>query len=76
MFKLFFSRAVYGHTHGELPWALCDEYIVDKMATIVGIMKTRTTTVCRNSNHPWFTGNCYDSSKLFYPSPVLPQIRM
>lgn len=31
-----FCRALEGHTHGDLPWAWCDEGLDDQMGTLVG----------------------------------------
>jgi kynureninase len=30
------AMGVYGHRHGELPWAFCDECVDDQMAQLVG----------------------------------------
>lgn len=35
-FCLYAFRGVFGHTHGPVPWALCDEECLPGMAKVVG----------------------------------------
>ncbi|KRZ91586.1 Kynureninase [Trichinella sp. T8] len=34
-----YARGVYGHTNGKMPWAKCDEFVLDTNAALVGAKK-------------------------------------